>query len=221
MKNFCILFVWLSLGSGVSAKTELPEALKINPKPTVQIQFQQIPENLLGSQHTKVNIQAYLPSKNKPLDLKADSSEISTDATTSAAKISASAPPQLTSEQVKELAEIEMQRMRSFHAHEKWQVEHIQKTYESQAAISRALFWALSVMTLLSLALCLYQFAQGMRRTTGLTTDKAGAANTTQIEFGASSLKLQSNTMGILLLAFTLAFFYLLVKEVYPISVGP
>lgn len=218
--NLGILFVWLSLASGVDAKTHLPESLIVSPQ-SYQMQVQEGPKTLWGTPSVLTNIHANLASKYAPFNSTAGIAEKNTDAATDSTKISSNAKPLLTSDQIKELAEIEMQRMRDLHAHEKWQIEHIHQTYASQATISRALFWALSVMTLLSLTLCLYQFAQGMRHMPQQATDKAGTSNTTQIEISANSFKLQSNTMGILLLAFTLAFFYLLVKEVYPISVGP
>lgn len=218
-----ITFGLLIVTSFAAAQPNLHPALQLNPlqsPPAITNQMQ---------------IQNLQPRSNLVLLFKPDSKSFFTtvpkhiaNAATTEAEQSAPSKVEikinlLSEDQLKQLAKQEFELVTQSHNHTLWQIKHTQATYQRQAEISTWLFWGVALMTVVSLVLCMAQFAQGA----GWLGRKAHYKKATspegvgELEVAPDKLKLRSNAMGLLLLAMTFAFLYLLVKEVYPITVGP
>lgn len=133
-------------------------------------------------------------------------------------------------------------------ADEKWHLEHARSVYRSQSLYSFAIFVMVMLVMLISLALTIHQFVKdssaldkladtvrnriARKKSNGsntLTTEELTAINkladavrsTTNAEFGVTGMKIGTQLVGLAMLAFSMGFFYLYLRHVYPITVAP
>jgi hypothetical protein len=107
-----------------------------------------------------------------------------------------------------------------------WQREHNRDAYSWQLTSTRIIFVMVILIVLFGLFLTWLQFTRDLRRRPPRAQAKVSDAETTSVTHPAgvvSSLKISaagvevtSQIVGLLILAFSLGFFYLYVKEVYP-----
>jgi len=87
--------------------------------------------------------------------------------------------------------------------------DHRRRAFEWQLWSSRVIFWVVILLVAAGVAFSAIQFYKSLRL--------ASAPETTQIEASVSGIKVTSSVLGVIILALSLAFFYLYLKEVYHI----
>lgn len=92
--------------------------------------------------------------------------------------------------------------------------QHAQAVFQWQRHASRLIFVVVIGIVLSGLALCWLQF----RRPGTAKVTRTEAEPTTEVEVGLTGLKLNSPTLGVIVLGMSLAFFYLYLVHVYPIT---
>lgn len=90
---------------------------------------------------------------------------------------------------------------------------HRSRVFEWQLVSSRIIFGTVLMLVAAGMAFAAIQFGAGLRRG---PTD-AGATST-QLDVSATGLKVSSPVLGVIILVISLAFFYLYLVYVYPIS---
>ena len=101
---------------------------------------------------------------------------------------------------------------------------HTKRTFDFQYWSGKIIFWVVLLIVFSGLVLSALQFYVGLRHPleTRLKGD-AGAtapddASVSEFEVSLQRIKLKSSVLGLLILAFSLVFFYLYLKYVYPIT---
>lgn len=128
--------------------------------------------------------------------------------------------------------------------HRAWEREFTRKSWEWHLLSTRVVFGVVVLIVIVGLGLTIYQFQRDYtgrrRRSRGVSVlahtgadaagsplpaersaptgdDNAGLARAaTSLKIGPAGLEMTSQIVGLLILAFSLVFFYLYVKEVYP-----
>lgn len=95
--------------------------------------------------------------------------------------------------------------------------EHRRRVFEWQLFSGRVIFVAVLLLVATGMVFAAIQFQRGLAR-----TDAGGPADAaTQVEIGASTVKVTSPVLGVVILVISLAFFYLYLVHVYPIREIP
>jgi hypothetical protein len=92
--------------------------------------------------------------------------------------------------------------------------QHAQAVFQWQRHASRLIFVVVIGIVLSGLALCWLQF----RRPGKGKVTRTEAEPRTEVEVGLTGLKMNSPTLGVIVLGLSLAFFYLYLVHVYPIT---
>lgn len=107
--------------------------------------------------------------------------------------------------------------------YEAFSYEHARRAFQQQEHTSIGVFWIVVVMVLAGLAFSAIQFYMGFRhshvalarKTKGLPEP---TADRTDIEASLKGIKVSSTMLGVLVLVISMAFFYLYLAIVYPIT---
>lgn len=92
-------------------------------------------------------------------------------------------------------------------------LRHRSRVFEWQLASSKAIFATVLMLVAAGMVFAAIQFRVGLRRPEGAPADVA-----TQVDLTASGVKVSSPVLGVIILVISLAFFYLYLVYVYPIS---
>jgi hypothetical protein len=100
-------------------------------------------------------------------------------------------------------------------------LEHRKKSFENNLFESKLIFWIVLSIVVVGILLSIAHFAVGvwvMARTREKSINEGGEAAINTLELSKDSVKITSPVIGLIILTLSLAFFYLYLKEVYPIK---
>lgn len=101
-----------------------------------------------------------------------------------------------------------------------WAIGHRTRVFEWQHLSSRIIFFAVLFLVLTGVGFSGVQFYRSMREPLRVSGGKEqeGGSSTSHIELSTGGLKISSPVLGVIILGLSLAFFYLYLVYVYPIS---
>lgn len=100
-----------------------------------------------------------------------------------------------------------------------WGLEHRRGVFEWQHRSSQIIFFAVLFLVLTGVGFSGIQFYRSMREPVrGTGTEEGEESAVSHIEFSAGGVKISSPVLGVIILGLSLAFFYLYLVFVYPIS---
>ena len=97
-------------------------------------------------------------------------------------------------------------------------VEHRRRVFDWQLLSGRPIFATVLLLVGAGMVFAAIQFRVGLRVKPVAAPDGKPADSVTQIEIGATSVKVASPVLGVVILVISLAFFYLYLVYVYPIE---
>lgn len=100
-------------------------------------------------------------------------------------------------------------------------LEHRKKSFENNLRESKLIFWIVLSIVAVGILLSIAHFAVGvwvMAQNREKSINEGGEAATNTLELSKDSVKITSPVIGLIILILSLAFFYLYLKEVYPIK---
>jgi hypothetical protein len=100
---------------------------------------------------------------------------------------------------------------REYYAYKASGLRYRSRVFEWQLFSSRIIFATVILLVASGIVFAAIQFRAGLKR-------PPAAADATQIDLGAGSIKVSSPVLGVIILVISLAFFYLYLVYVYPIS---
>jgi hypothetical protein len=103
--------------------------------------------------------------------------------------------------------------MRDYYAYRSSGLQHRMRTFEWQLFSSKVIFIVVLGLVACGIVFAAVQFRAGLRRKKGDDRDKA-----TELDISTQGLKVSSPVLGVIILVISLAFFYLYLVYVYPIS---
>lgn len=129
------------------------------------------------------------------------------------------APPPIALQQALDDSTLAMyqQAMRAYYEYRVSGFEHRKNVFLWQLASSKMIFFGVLLMVFCGICFSGIQFYKSMTRSTGEGVEAADTG-VTEFEASASGIKVTSSVLGIIVLVISLAFFYLYLVYVYPIS---
>ncbi len=104
---------------------------------------------------------------------------------------------------------------KAVYSNELWTLNRNQSIYEWQDFSTRLIFWSVLALVFIGVFFAGIQFFQGFRE-----SQRNGSNNNqvSHVEVSAKGIKVSSPFLGVIILVIALAFFYLYLVHVYPIS---
>lgn len=121
------------------------------------------------------------------------------------------APPEWLKDQATN--QLFLEAMGAYYRYRSSGLEHRRRVFEWQLFSSKLIFATVLMLVGAGMAFAAIQFRAGLRRA---PDDKA--QETTEVNLSATSVKVSSPVLGVIILVISLAFFYLYLVYVYPIS---
>ena len=118
--------------------------------------------------------------------------------------------------QTEETAKAYQDTLRAYYDYRQRGYEHRMDVFEWQSFSTKLIFGVVLVLVSLGIYFAAIQFHVGLRR--GGESGPAGEAETTELVLSAKEIKVRSPVLGVIVLAISLAFFYLYLVYVYPIE---
>lgn len=106
--------------------------------------------------------------------------------------------------------------LNQYYIYRKSGLQHRERVFEWQLFSSRIIFAIVLALVAAGMSFAALQFYVGFRRQTG--TAPAAIDAVTQLDLSTAGLKVSSPVLGVIILVISLAFFYLYLVYVYPIS---
>jgi nitrate reductase gamma subunit len=103
--------------------------------------------------------------------------------------------------------------MREFYSYKASGLRYRSRVFEWQLFSSRIIFTTVILLVTSGIVFAAIQFRAGLKRPRAAASDVA-----TEIDLSTSSVKVSSPVLGVIILVISLAFFYLYLVYVYPIS---
>ena len=101
---------------------------------------------------------------------------------------------------------------------EAWRTEFNQRSWEWHLWSTKITFYVVIGTVLFGLFLSFMQFTRAERLSRRKARQGDAGAPASSIKLGTSGIEVNSQVIGLLILAFSLGFFYLYVKEIYPMT---
>lgn len=108
--------------------------------------------------------------------------------------------------------------MRAFYDYRTSGFEHRRRVFDWQLLSSRLIFVTVLLLVAIGMVFAAIQFGVGLRRGFKAAPGEKPVESITQIELAATSVKVASPVLGVVILVISLAFFYLYLVYVYPIE---
>lgn len=108
--------------------------------------------------------------------------------------------------------------MRGFYDYHSAGYMHRQRVFEWQLFSGQLIFVTVLLLVATGMVFAAIQFRVGLRKTATASQGEKAADPVTQIEIAATSVKVSSPVLGVIILVISLAFFYLYLVYVYPIK---
>lgn len=115
-----------------------------------------------------------------------------------------------------ETAKIYQQTMRAYYDYRQRGYEHRMGVFEWQSFSTKLIFGVVLVLVFLGIYFAAIQFHVGLRR--GGKPGATGESEVTELVVSVKEIKVRSPVLGVIVLAISLAFFYLYLVYVYPIE---
>jgi hypothetical protein len=106
-----------------------------------------------------------------------------------------------------------LEAMTAYYAYRASGLEHRRRVFQWQLLSSKIIFVTVLMLVASGILFAAIQFRAGLKRKDADARDAA-----TEIDLSTSSLKVSSPVLGVIILVISLAFFYLYLVYVYPIS---
>ena len=100
--------------------------------------------------------------------------------------------------------------MRDYYGYKSSSLQHRSRVFQWQLSSSKFIFMIVLTLVTVGVVFAAIQFRIGLKRKT--------KDDTTEVEITPGSIKLSSSVLGVIILVISLAFFYLYLVYVYPIS---
>jgi hypothetical protein len=103
--------------------------------------------------------------------------------------------------------------MREYYAYRASGLLHRRRIFEWQLVSSKIIFMTVLLLVASGILFAALQFRAGLKRTTADARDEA-----TSLDISTTNVKVSSPVLGVIILTISLAFFYLYLVYVYPIT---
>jgi hypothetical protein len=134
-----------------------------------------------------------------------------TNGTTEADQMAPIAPPSWLKDPATH--KVFLEAMAEYYLYRSSGLQHRRRVFEWQLFSSKIIFVTVLMLVGLGIIFAALQFRAGLKRTQADVRDAA-----TEIAFSTTSVKVSSPVLGVIILVISLAFFYLYLVYVYPIS---